>query len=308
MSTADQLGREWQRAMLAGDFERAWRASDRIRELGVDDPHRLWLGEEFIGKRVMVRCLHGLGDSVQFLRYVPLLNARSASVCVEVAPRFVELARHFIGVSDVITWGPDAPQTAQEWDVQVEVMEFPYVFRTHMDDLPLAVNYLEVDAAGQRPDRKLQVGVAWTAGDWNPERGIALTDLRPLLAIEQCVFWSLGSSTADSAGAMLEDVRCRESVMGLAKRIASLDLVITVDTLAAHLAGAMGIPAYVMLLHDADWRWMSTGESSPWYPSLRLFRQEETREWPIVVERVRLAVCELVDAREKDRRASDAVA
>ena len=89
-AAAEELAQAWNEGMMRGEFEQAWRASDAIRALGVDDPHRFWNGEDFAGKRVMLRCLHGFGDAVQFLRYVPSLRSSAASVCVEVAPRLVE--------------------------------------------------------------------------------------------------------------------------------------------------------------------------------------------------------------------------
>src|SRR3954452_5184198 len=134
----------WMVSMLRGDFESAWRESDAIRRRGAPDPHRFWNGEDIRGKRVIVRCLHGFGDAVQFLRYAPALRARAKHVLFEVAPRFVELARSFDGVDHVITWGGEAPGVAPEWDVQMEVMELPYFFRTEVRDLPVAERYLRL--------------------------------------------------------------------------------------------------------------------------------------------------------------------
>ena len=285
MTNVQRLGEEWLEAMLAGDFERAWRASDRIRTLGYADPHRFWLGEDFAGKRVMLRCLHGFGDSVQFLRFVPMLRARAQSVCVEVAPRFVELARCLVGVDEVITWADDAPK----WDVQMEVTELPYLFRTQLADLPVAEDYLRVEptdgSAGQR-----RVGIVWRAGEWNPSREVRFDLLTPLLEMNGFEFWNLTQGPAE--GPMKVDEASRGSLLDLAKRIASLDLVITVDTLAAHLAGALGVPAWVLLKQDCDWRWMRVREDSPWYPSVRLFRQEDGGGWEAVIERVAQALRE----------------
>ncbi len=299
---SEDLGTEWKMAMLAGDFERAWRASDRIRASQTPDPHRFWQGEPFDGKRVMLRCLHGFGDSIQFLRYVPRLRQRASNVCIEVAPRFRELATRLDGVGDVITWGDDSSAAAAEWDVQMEVTELPYIFRTQVAELPLAVRYLHPGAYPDPPrNRAAQVGLVWTSGDWNPSRSIDFELLQPLFQVPGCEFWNLQPTAApETAGSFLrENESCRQSVLRLAESIAGLDLVITVDTLAAHLAGAMGVRAWVLLQRAADWRWMQVREDSPWYPSLRLFRQPAEGDWVSVIRRV---AAELRTLNEPDRR------
>ena len=134
----------WMVHMLQGKFESAWRESDLIRGRGGPDPHRFWQGESLEDKRVMLRSLHGFGDAVQFLRYVPQLRAVARSVVVEVNPRFVALARCFEGIDKVTTWGDAAPAESHEWDVQIEVMELPYVFRTQLCELPLHDRYLKL--------------------------------------------------------------------------------------------------------------------------------------------------------------------
>ena len=123
-------GGRWTAHMLTGNFAAAWRESDTIRAGGAPDPHRFWAGENLRGRRVMLRCLHGYGDAVQFLRYAPRLQRTASRLTVEVPPAMMEIARYFCGVDDVITWGVDAPARAPSWDVQVEVMELPYLFRT----------------------------------------------------------------------------------------------------------------------------------------------------------------------------------
>lgn len=297
--------------MLAGDFERAWCVNDRVRALGAPDPNRLWQGEDPAGKRVIVRCLHGFGDSIQFLRFIARLKQVASSVCVEVAPHFVELARCIDGVDNVITWGAGAPTTPPAWDVQMEVMELPYIFRTVATDLPLAQNYVRLGAfdletshllPGSRfnSPQSLQVGLVWTAGEWNPARGLAFDLLQPLLAVDGCEFWNLRSKPAPCGvgGSLREDPQARGNLIALARRVAQLDLVITVDTLAAHLAGALSIPTWVLLQHDADWRWMAGRDDSPWYPSLQLFRQTADGDWRGVIERITAALRDRITQKE----------
>lgn len=290
----------WMAAMLGGNFEVAWRESDDIRARGGPDPHQFWMGEDPHGKRVIVRCLHGFGDAVQFLRFLPRLNAVAEQVIVEVPPRMLSLAPYLDGVGEVISWGEKAPQRAPEWDMQVEVMELPYLFRVHEAELPVATNYLQVpgacvlEAGRAMGDRRgLRVGLVWAAGEWNPARSLPLECFGDLVRSGAAEFWSLqGGDTSGAAedwlrAGLLRDASiCGDGLSVLAAVIANLDLVITVDTLAAHLAGSMGVPVWVLLQHAADWRWMTERSDSPWYPRLRLFRQVREGDWKGVMERL----------------------
>ena len=292
----------WTVAMLRGDFEAAWHESDAIRERGNLDPHRFWMGEKLEGKVVIVRCLHGFGDAIQLLRYLPQLNSVAKHVVLEVAPRFLPLALMLKGVDDVVTWGAEAPATSRAWDVQVEIMELPYIFRTTEAELPVRRNYLCVPeedikraakVIGNR--RKPRVGLVWAAGEWNPDRSIPIQLLEPLLESGCAEFWSLqgGEAAKDAAacigsGRMRDGAACGEGLRALAGAIANLDLIITVDTLSVHMAGAMGKPVWVLLQHAADWRWMTERDDSPWYPMAKLFRQANRGDWQGVLHRVEM--------------------
>lgn len=293
-------GGRWMTAMLRGDFAAAWRENDQIRERGTPDEHRFWQGETLAGKRVIVRCLHGFGDTVQFLRYTPRLRAIVNKLVVEVNPRMVELARCIEGVDEVISWGDAAPSTPPAWDVQVEVMELPYIFRTTIEQLPLETNYVKIpDAVTRRVTgmlsrrEKPRVGVVWSCGEWNLSRSVPFEHLRNVLNESGCEFWNLqGGPVRSEACGMLCDAPevCDGDLLCLAAVVAQCDLVITVDTLVAHLAGAMNVPAWLMLQHAADWRWMVDRNDSPWYPSVRLFRQPKQGDWPSVVADVKLSL------------------
>ena len=287
-------------AMLQGHFEEAWRESDAIRLRGRKDPHRFWNGEDLHGKRVIVRCLHGLGDAIQFLRYAPRLRDIASELVIEVPPGLLDIALLFDGVNQAVTWGQMAPSASPVWDVQVEVMELPYLFRTALEDLPLAVEYLrvprrEVEHAAQviGGTKDLRVGVVWASGEWNQARSVALERMEQLLLSGCAEFWSLQGGTAQedahdwvSAGLMRDASECGTGLKNLAAVIANLDLVISVDTLAPHLAGAMGKPAWILLQHAADWRWMTKRCDNPWYPKAHLFRQTEEGDWDGVLGQV----------------------
>ena len=291
----------WMTAMFGGDFTSAWRTSDLLRARNAPDPHRLWTGETVVGAHLIVRCLHGLGDTVQMLQYAPRLSAQAASVVFEVPPRLLPLATCFQGVRDAITWGELAPRQPPSWNVQVEVMELPYLFRTRPSDLPLTTRYLELPAEEihetarkMGPTEALRIGVVWAAGEWNPERSIPIAALRPLFELQAFEFWNLqgGPAIAEADTTCMYNATavCGDGLLALAATISNLDLVITVDTLAAHLAGALGTPVWLLLQQAADWRWMTARSNTPWYPHTRLFRQQREGDWKTVVDAVLLAL------------------
>ncbi|MGC2659420.1 MAG: hypothetical protein WA324_15805, partial [Bryobacteraceae bacterium] len=126
----------WQCYMLLGRFKSAWAESDAICARMAPDPHRLWDGASFSGRRIMIRCLHGLGDALQFLRYAPLVRQSARSVCVQTAPELLQVANRIRGIDHVMTWtAADNPEP--DWDQQIEVMVLPRAFRTTIESIPL---------------------------------------------------------------------------------------------------------------------------------------------------------------------------
>ena len=292
-------GARWQCSMLLGEFEQAWKESDRIRASGMADPHRFWDGSDITGKRVMLRSLHGFGDAVQYLRYLPLLQKRAAQVTLEIAPDLLELARMFDGAGDVITWGPGAPAEPPPWDVQVEVAELPYLFRSNPRTLPSAP-YLRASppmlaevGLEMPPSARTRVGLVWASSSWDPSRSIPFPQLGDLLTTPGVEFWSLQTaadnaewrSWSASAGQPLR-VAGEGSAERTAAFVTQMDLVISVDTFAAHLAGAVGRSIWLLLKPEADWRWMLEREDSPWYPKIRLFRARGEGGWEQVLQEV----------------------
>lgn len=293
-------GGRWMVHMLQGDFLGAWHESDAIRGRGRPDPHRFWNGESLDGKRVILRSLHGFGDAVQMFRFLPRLAEQATSLVVEVAPRLVPLAPYFAGIGEVITWGADAPKVLPAWDVQMEVMELPYALRVASEDLRPQQGYLQLPASERarvgrlmRGQSQPNVGLVWSAGEWNPTRSLPFGEMAALLDTPGATFWSLQGEP--ERGAWIRnggDARCRDSfvcgegLLAMAAAVEQLDLLITVDTLAAHLAGALGVPCWLLLQHRADWRWMVARDDTPWYPSLRLWRQTQDGGWRALLLRV----------------------
>jgi hypothetical protein len=279
--------------MRRGDFDAAWRESDRGLPAIPDDEwrrprhlQRLWRGQPIEGQRVLVRCYRGLGDTVQFLRYLPLVGAAARHVTVWVQPALIPLAALVRGADCILPLHDGDPGV--EADVDVEIMELAHVFRTRLDTIPGAVPYLRLPDPA-RTERaspgQPRIGIAWRAGDWDLDRSVpaalaaaVLRDVdgeivvlqRELHAPERRWFAAPGPSS------LLEVARC----------IAGLDLVITVDTVFAHLAGALGRPTWLLLQAEADWRWLHHRDDSPWYPTMRLFRQPSPGAWDPVMAHV----------------------
>ena len=273
--------------MRAGAFDAAWAISDAVlaaRDPATrDDPalpyHLRWVwdGRGLEGRRVLVRCYHGLGDTLQFCRYLPALRQRAAHVTLEAQPELLPLLRHLPGPDRLIPFRPDAPAPASECDI--EVMELAHALRL----TPQGAPYLSADPL-PRPAEGLLVGLCWQAGGWDPGRSVPLHALAPLGQAPGVRLISLqrgpGMTELGGAGAPpVLDLKDRSAdVAAVARLLAALDLVVTVDTMVAHLAGALGRPTWVLLQAEADWRWM-TGRRSHWYGSVRLYRQDRPGEW-----------------------------
>lgn len=293
-------GARWHCWMLLGEMERAWRESDAIRARGGRGAQEFWDGTDPSGRCVMVRSLHGFGDAVQNLRFLRKLRRRAARVMLEVAPEMVGLARCAAGADEVVTWGEQAPAVAPKYDMQVEITELPYLLRCSGQELVAEVPYLRLPegmlsaAAVRAGDGGLaRVGVAWSSSRWDTSRSIAFEAFRVVLSVDEVDFWSLQTAVDNGPWRGLSAERgwpVRVAGEGSAEEtaaaIAGMDLVVTVDTFVAHVAGALGRPVWLLLKQDADWRWGLGRSDSAWYPTMRLFRQSERGEWGAVLAEV----------------------
>jgi hypothetical protein len=297
---AECAARRWDCWMLSGQLERAWEESDRIAASGAPDQHRFWLGQPWHGKRVMLRCLHGLGDTIQFIRYAPLLRATCCWLTVQTHPQLVTLIEGVPGVDNVITWGPGVPEEQRDWDIQMEIMELPRAFRTSLCSAPSSVPYINIPEerawwaksqfAGTGTSG-LRIGLVWESGSWDSARSIPLRDLWPLFISGDHEFYCLqkGADIREFQQKWpLRDLESRAvDVRDTAALIQHLDLVVSVDTMTAHLAGALGRPVWILLPLHANWRWMMRRNDTPWYPTARLFRQHNAGNWREVIDNVR---------------------
>lgn len=286
-------GARWTCHMLNGNFEAGWKESDRIARRQRLDPNRFWTGRPLAGCRVLIRCLHGLGDTIHFIRYAPLLKKLAKSVVIESQPLLKELLSASALADDVITWGEAEPP----WDQQVEIIELPRIFRTTLETIPADVPYLRTGTVRTShlvpagTPGQLRVGLVWAGSSYDPTRSVPPELLGSLLATPGVRFCSLQGEPDRAQLSALEgpvqDVYDPSgSILAAAQSLQTLDLLITVDTMMAHLAGALGIPCWTLLPYRADWRWMLGRSDSPWYPTMQLFRQKRQGHWDYPIAEV----------------------
>jgi hypothetical protein len=294
----------WMQAMLRGDFAAAWSVSDTIQqqrrscgEICTHWPRHqqfIWDGTPLDGKRLLVRCYHGLGDTIQFVRLLPLLRPRVQRITLWVQPQLLRLLTHIDGVDELLPLHDGAPQA--QYDADIELMEIPHALRLQISDIPRQVPYIRVPTLDPGPRNSLRIGLATSAGEWNPQRSIPPEVLRPLASLSDARWFSLQFPKAQPPFAM-PCLSCTD-ITAMAARMRTLDLIISVDTMHAHLAGALGIGTWLLLQRAPDWRWMSERTDSPWYPTMRLFRQQRSDDWTQVIEQVSQELRTLIRARD----------
>lgn len=284
----------WKACMRRGAFEAAWAISDAVLRARAGVPcwhwprhlQYVWDGTPLAGKRVLVRCYHGLGDTIQFIRYAPLIKEIAREVMVWAQPALLPLLQTMRGIDRLLPLHDGTPDV--EYDVDVESMELPHIFRTTLATIPAEIPYLHVTPAALPRHGRLAVGLVWASGDWDhARRSIPFSLLAPLAAVPGVALYMLqrGPALANyqhGVGILAGS----DDVVEAARIMRALDLVISVDTMPAHLAGALGVPVWTLLDTAADWRWMEGREDSPWYPTMRLFRQERPGVWESVIARV----------------------
>ncbi len=290
------------------EYEARWRTSE-FRSFRRTFPQPLWRGEPLHGAQILLHAEQGLGDTLQFVRYAPAVAARGGEVILEVQPQLRRFLNNIPGVSRTITRGEELPEFA----CHCPLLSLPLAFQTELNSIPANVPYLhadeaEVQAWSQRlKPEGLRIGIAWAGNPKHSrdrQRSLALSLLAPLTQIKGTTFYSLQKG---AAAAQLRDLPATMPVIDLdsgmkdfadtAAVVANLDLVISVDTAPAHLAGAMGKPVWILLHCMPDWRWLLDREDSVWYSTARLFRQTSPDDWQPVIDRLRLEVERLVQSR-----------
>jgi tetratricopeptide (TPR) repeat protein len=290
--------------LVRGDFARGWdeyvwmwRVPGRHGNYPYFDRVTLWNGETFAGRKLVITLDQGFGDAIQMARYLPTVKARGGRVVLEVQPALFPLFADLPGVDELRVAGAGAA-LADDVDLQVPLLGLPRALATDLGSIPAPIPYLRA-----RPERierwrprlkspaPLRVGIVWAG---NPDhwvdrrRSVRLEDFAAALGSIDGIAWfglqkgrdeerrSCGSFTLDPLGAEIGDFADTAAIL------AQLDLVIAVDTSIVHLAGAMGKPVWTLLPFVPDWRWLLARHDSPWYPTMRLFRQPTAGDWASV--------------------------
>jgi tetratricopeptide (TPR) repeat protein len=282
--------------LLQGDLERGWPEYEWRWKTHVLPPlavsHPRWDGGPLHDKTIFLYAEQGLGDTLQFIRYAPLVKERGGRVVVACQPELVELVTTCAGIDRVVPGAKDLPP----FDVQAPLLSLPGLCGTTLANIPAKIPYLTAEdhRVKQWRDRLVgrggfKVGICWQGSPANTNdrrRSVPLTQFAPLAEVERVHLISLQKGpAADQFNTLAERFRVTElgsewaTFMDTAAILISLDLVVTVDTALAHLAGALGVPVWVGLPFIPDWRWLLGREDSPWYPTVRLFRQAEPGDW-----------------------------
>ena len=305
-------------SLLMGNFEDGWPEYDwRWKANNFVQPvfsQPLWDGRPLEGRSILLYAEQGLGDTLHFVRYAAQVKQRGGSVVVQCPRPLLSLLRSCAGIDQLVAEGDELPP----FDVQAPLLSLPGVFHTTLENLPATIPYLyaEPDLV-QRWQQELdrlagfKIGIAWQGSPTHRNdrnRSIPLGLFEPLACCPGVQLLSLQKYTGAE---QLQEVAQRFPIVDLASRLdevsgafmdtaavmKTLDLVVTCDTAVAHLAGALGVPVWVALPFIADWRWLLDRSDSPWYPTMRLFRQESREDWQGVFRRIEVALGERLARR-----------
>ncbi len=316
--------------LLLGDFERGWEKYEwrwqtaRFKANRRSFVQALWRGSDDIaGKTILLYGEQGFGDTIQFARYVPLVAAFGARIILEVPGPLHALTASLPGKPQIVSAGDPLP----DFDLQCPLLSLPLAFRTRLDTIPCDIPYLSAPAEKASAWRerlgahtKPRIGLVWAG---NPrkdqphinrldhERSLALDQIAPLLEVDACSFYSLQKGD-DAQRQPREGPWCDRAVdftddlhdfSDTAALIENLDLVISVDTSVLHLAGALGKSVWLMNRYNTCWRWFRDRDDTPWYPGVRLFRQNAARDWGPVIGRIATALRDYVRSFDIERSA-----
>lgn len=298
----------WDRALtllVSGDLVQGFNEYEWRWQLPESPPRfpdvEVWDGKSYEGKTLLVHTEQGFGDAIQFLRYLPRAAELGGRLIYECPPPLMRLVRESDIAAGVELVEQGAPMPAA--DLQIALLSLARIFGTSLETIPWEGPY--VSTPGDAPALQvhsdgLRVGLVWAGKPThknNRNRSIHLETLLPLLELPDIRFVGLqkgdGADQPTQLGAEALVINIGERMRDFADTAAilkQLDLLVSVDTSVVHLAGALGVPAWVLIPYSPDWRWLYGREDTPWYPSVRLFRQTSPRDWPEVVARVRDAL------------------
>jgi hypothetical protein len=294
-----------------GDYAEGWRRHEwRLHPNAQNAPAPRsfvqpgWRGEDLAGRTILLHAEQGLGDTLQFIRFAAPISALGARVVVEAPAGLTRLLATAPGVAAVHPAGEPFPG----FDFHLPLMSAPHRLGVTLETLPAEIPYLRAPAGQSEAWRRrlsafpgLKVGLVWTgnpalklawSADANARRSISLDRLRPLIDAPGATFFSLQKDVR--SGDVIDFMGEIEDFADTAALVEALDLVITVDTSVAHLAGALGKPVWILSRFDGCWRWLGHRPDSPWYPSARLFHQPRRDDWAPVIEQISTALFEMI--------------
>jgi tetratricopeptide (TPR) repeat protein len=297
--------------LAMGDFARGWEEYEfRWKMADCRAPEFIqpqWDGRPLCGRTLLLHTEQGLGDTIQFVRFAALARQSGGRVVLACQPALLPILSEVAGVDCTV---PDVDR-APNFDYHLPLLSLPRVLGCREHNIPCDVPYLKVPAQATvlarrrleercgKPDGRLRVGIAWAGNRKHPNdanRSMRLEQLAPLLETAGAQFFSLQQGHAIPPGfALLPLIADSDPIDVTGALVMELDLVISVDSLIAHLAGALGREVWTLLPFAPDWRWMTGREDSPWYPDMRLFRQPRFGDWADVVRRVRVELCKRID-------------
>ncbi|MBM4146324.1 MAG: tetratricopeptide repeat protein [Nitrospira sp.] len=295
----------WQMAnilLLMGDFRHGWKEYEWLwktedyenRKRSFSQPS--WHGQDIKGLTILLYAEYGFGDTIQFIRYAPLVAQLGATVIVECQKELTSLLKSVEGIQNVISHG----ETLPGFDIHCSLMRLPIIFDTALENIPANIPYMTANPALVEKwrnrilhdDSKLKIGLVW-AGISMPRKYCSLEAFAPFAQLKDITFYSLQKGkNKDQLKYPPKDIKLIDyteefyDFSDTAAFIENLDLVISIDTSVVHLAGAMGKPVWTLIPFVPDWRWFLNREDSPWYPTMRLFRQPALEDWVSVIAKI----------------------
>jgi hypothetical protein len=300
--------------LLSGDFKKGWKEYEwrckckEATSLRRSFSQPQWDGSNIRGLTILLHFEQGFGDTIQFIRYVPLIAQQGAEVIIWCQEALASLLQNVKGIKQVFVKGKQIPQ----FDVHCPLASLPFVFDTALESIPAIVPYISVDSLLvqkwfnkiQHDNSKLKIGLVWSG---NPRykadryRSCSLDTFSPLTQFNEITLYSLQKGEAgEQAENPPEDMKLIDYTEDIndfsdtAALLENLDLIISVDTAVVHLAGALGKSVWTLVPFVPDWRWMLTRKDSPWYPTMRLFRQSSPGDWEPVIDSIEKELSEFI--------------
>ena len=300
--------------LLSGNFREGWREHEwrwKLKDFSFprNFSHTIWDGSDIMGLTILLHAECGLGDTIHFIRYAPLVAQKGAKIIVECQKELKTLLRNIKEINQVIVQGEQIP----EFDIHCPVLSLPLLFNTTLETIPAKIPYITADSVlvhkwrekVRHDNSKLKIGLVWSGNPRykrNRYRSFSLDTFSPLAQLDEITLYSLQKGEAGEQAEnppenmkLIDYTKEINDFSDTAALLENLDLITSVDTSVAHLAGALGKPVWTLIPFAPDWRWMVNRDDSPWYPTMRLFRQPSPGDWESVMVKVKDELLKLLN-------------